>query len=102
MPQNQAAWIPAAGQPLKLDSAEYVSPGSYDIVIKSHAVAINPVDWKMQDHGMFIEEYPSVFGCDVAGVVEEVGNEVKTFQKGDRVIGYEAGSYRVGILTDGE
>lgn len=87
MPRNQAAWILAAGQPLKVGDAQYEPPGPQDIMIRNQAVAINPVDWKMQDHGMFIESYPTVFGCDVAGTVEEVGSEVKSFAPGDRVIG---------------
>lgn len=40
----------------------------------------------MQDLDMVVEQYQSIFGCDVAGVVEEVRSEVKTFTKGDRVI----------------
>ena len=44
-------------------------------------MAINPVDWKMQDHSMFIEKYSRVCGCDIAIVVEEVGNEVTAFEK---------------------
>ena len=87
MPRNQAASIPSAGQSLEVTEAPYERPGLQEIVIKTQAVAINPVDWKMQDHGIFIDNYPSRFGCDVAGIVEEVGEEVKAFQIGDRVIG---------------
>lgn len=87
MPQNQAAWIKAQGAPLVVEDAPYNAPGPQEILIKNHAVAINPVDWKMQDHNIFKDKYPHIFGCDVAGVVEEVGSEVKAFTRGDRVIG---------------
>lgn len=87
MPQNQAAWIPGPGQNLQVGEASYERPGPHDIIIKNRAVAINPVDWKMQDHGLFIDKYPTFFGCDVAGTIEEVGSEVIGFAIGDRVIG---------------
>ncbi|KAF5371295.1 hypothetical protein D9758_004249 [Tetrapyrgos nigripes] len=45
-----------------------------------------PVDWKMQAFGLFIEKYPAVLGCDLAGDVETVGEGVTGFNKGDRVL----------------
>ena len=86
IPNNRAAFIPAPGKPLVVNDAAYVNPGPNEIVIKNAVVAINPVDWKQQDHGIFIEKYPSVFGVDVAGVVEEVGSDVSPFVPGDRVM----------------
>jgi NADPH:quinone reductase-like Zn-dependent oxidoreductase len=50
---NQAAWIKdPKGKPLQVGPADYVKPGSGQIVVKNAAVAINPVDWKIQviDH----------------------------------------------------
>ena len=55
------------------------------VIIKNKAVAINPVDWKIQDSGYFIKEWPAVLGTDVAGEVVDVGEDVKNFKKGDRV-----------------
>jgi NADPH:quinone reductase-like Zn-dependent oxidoreductase len=49
------------------------------------ATALNPVDWKMQKYGVFQESHPALFGEDVAGVVEQVGEGVTAFKKGDRV-----------------
>ena len=48
-PTNQAAWLlrPEA-KPLTVDSAPYPYPKASEIVIKTGAVAINPVDWKIQ------------------------------------------------------
>ena len=46
---NQAAWInEKQGKPLKVDHANVPHPGDDEIIIKTHAVAINPVDWKIQ------------------------------------------------------
>ena len=47
--QNQAAWITAAkARPLKVDKGPEVKAGPGEIVIKNGAIAINPVDWKIQ------------------------------------------------------
>jgi NADPH:quinone reductase-like Zn-dependent oxidoreductase len=43
------------------------------------------VDWKIQQSGIFVEKYPATLGTDVAGVVEEVGEGVAAFKKGDKV-----------------
>ncbi|THU85444.1 GroES-like protein [Dendrothele bispora CBS 962.96] len=49
------------------------------------ATALNPIDWKAQEYGMFYEKYPAIVGSDVAGDVEDVGEGVVGFKKGDRV-----------------
>ena len=51
-PQNHAAWLTEAKGRLQVKEAPYKPPGPTDVVIKSRAVAINPVDWKMQDYGV--------------------------------------------------
>lgn len=61
-------------------------PGDDDIIIKNHALAINPVDWKVQAYPSFIGTFPFVLGEDVAGEVFQVGTNVTKFKKGDRVI----------------
>lgn len=43
---------------------------------------------KIQDYGVFVQKWPTVLGCDVAGEVVEVGDAVKHVKKGDRVMGY--------------
>ena len=37
---------------------------------------MNPVDWKIQKHGWFVNEYPAVLGTDIAGEVVELGEGV--------------------------
>ncbi|KAF7198413.1 Dehydrogenase orsE [Pseudocercospora fuligena] len=86
---NQAAWIDKEPRnPLRVGPADIPVPGDEDIVVKNHAIAINPVDWKIQDYGIFVQNWPFVLGTDVAGEVHAVGKNVTKFKKGDRVLGH--------------
>ncbi|KAM0346206.1 hypothetical protein ACHAPU_005628 [Fusarium lateritium] len=63
------------------------------VLIKVHAVGLNPTDWKHIDFGR--TEPGSRMGCDYAGIVEEVGSSVtKPFKKGDRISGVVHGGDR--------
>jgi len=88
MASNQAAWLDGKDKKLRVGDAELPKAGSDDIVIKVRAAAVNPVDWKIQDSGMFIQQWPAVLGTDAAGEVVEVGSDVQRFKKGDRVAGH--------------
>ena len=60
-----------------------------EVLVKVHAAAVNPVDWKIRESGgeRFGLKLPIILGGDIAGTVEEVGVEVKNFKKGDAVYG---------------
>ncbi|TGO68494.1 hypothetical protein BOTNAR_0024g00460 [Botryotinia narcissicola] len=89
MAQNKAAWIKTSGaNPLVIEDAPIPHPGPGELVIKNSVVAINPVDWKIQDHGRYLNKYPFILGEDTAGTVEAVGEGVVGFQKGQRVIAH--------------
>ena len=85
---NLAAILEEAKANLTVGERPIPKPGPSDVLVRNHAVATNPVDWKMQQSGDFIETYPIVLGSDVSGVVDAVGSDVKHFQKGDRVTGF--------------
>ncbi|KAH7067238.1 putative zinc-binding alcohol dehydrogenase domain-containing protein cipB [Paraphoma chrysanthemicola] len=87
-PRNQAAWLDEAGTPMRVGNAPMPAAGKGEIIVKNAAVAINPLDCHMQDLGVFVQQWPAVFGCDVAGEVYEVGPDVQRFKKGERVIGH--------------
>ncbi|KAH6666099.1 zinc-binding oxidoreductase CipB [Halenospora varia] len=91
MESNIAAWNTALGVPFKIGPAPLVTPGENQILIKNHAIAINPVDGKLQYTSLYPMAYPTIFGQDVAGEVVEVGPGVTRFKMGDRVTGFAVG-----------
>lgn len=49
MSDNKAAWITAAkAKPLKVDTGPDAKPSPDDILVKNAALAVNPIDWKIQ------------------------------------------------------
>ncbi|MCJ1316262.1 hypothetical protein MMC15_001583 [Xylographa vitiligo] len=89
-PENQAAWLLASkATPLAVGPAPYTPPGPGQLVVRNHALGINPVDWAKQMLGDAMlphVRYPIVLGEDVAGTVAAVGDGVSRFRVGDRVL----------------
>ncbi|KIX01456.1 uncharacterized protein Z518_09182 [Rhinocladiella mackenziei CBS 650.93] len=88
---NYAAWLPAEKSPLEVATAPFPDLNPDEIIVKNHAVAVNPVDWKIQTSGGFGLSYPSILGEDVAGEIVEVGHNVQGLNVGDRVIAHALG-----------
>ena len=60
-------------------------PGNRDLLVRVHAISVNPVDTKIRKrtnppHG----EY-KILGWDAVGIVEAIGKDVSLFAPGDRV-----------------
>jgi NADPH:quinone reductase-like Zn-dependent oxidoreductase len=94
-PANSAAWLPGRLADLAVKDAPYTPPGDDQIVVRGHAVAVNPLDWIIQVAGDLSYRwlsYPTVLGSDVAGEVVQVGKDVTRFTVGDRVIGHAVGT----------
>lgn len=64
-------------------------PLSHDLLVKIHAIAVNPVDTKVRKPKDKVESTPKVLGWDAAGEVIAVGDAVTLFKVGDLV--YYAG-----------
>jgi len=65
-------------------------PGPSEVKVKVAAASINPVDWKLRSGALqkFMPlELPAILGRDVSGTVVEVGQGVRGFKPGDRVLG---------------
>ncbi|KAH7361075.1 oxidoreductase [Rhexocercosporidium sp. MPI-PUGE-AT-0058] len=95
MSTNNAAWLIANNEPLQVKPAPYTHPSAHEVLIKNHAIAINPVDTFQQAMGPQIFSqmfHPFILGSDIAGEIIEVGSSVTRFKPGDRVLGFGLGS----------
>ena len=54
------------------------------VLVKIHATSLNPMDCKIGRMDL-LKQYPAVLGSDAAGTIEEVGDDVAQWRKGDRV-----------------
>lgn len=66
------------------DDVPIPKPGKDEIVIKVMSAAINPVDYKLAK-AEFPGKSSGGMGCDVAGIVHEVGADVVEFEEGHEV-----------------
>lgn len=65
-------------------------PQAGEVLIRIRAAGVLPADWKMRQGlfgGMFSAPFPHIPGSAVAGVVEQVGPGVSSFQIGQAVFG---------------
>ncbi len=69
-----------------------LKPG--EVLVRVHAVGINPPDWYLRDGLKFLPPewrppvpLPVILGSDVSGVVEAVATDVQDFSVGDEVFG---------------
>lgn len=101
---NKAAYLVSPNGPtIEVRSAPVPTPGPGELLIKTHAVAINPVDAVKQSMGNMMFEwltYPLILGYDVAGEVIKTGSDVSRFKEGDRVVGVTAGMDKRGRSPD--
>ncbi len=86
----KAVRIHAYGGPevLTYEDAPLPAIANDDVLIRVHAAAVNPVDWKIREG--YLQEFlpyklPLILGWDVSGVVEAVGADVTNFKPGDEV-----------------
>lgn len=71
--------------PFVIANSPVLRPGPGQISIKVISAALNPIDWKIQAFDFIVQNYPAILGSDIAGDVEEVGEGVEGFSKGDKV-----------------
>lgn len=84
---NRGAWLPyKQARPLQVDDAPMPRPGPDEVIVKVHAVAINPADVAVQSLGIVYNDFPVIIGCDAAGEVIDLGTDVENYEKGDRVL----------------
>ncbi len=79
---------------LELTDVPVPRVGPNGVLVRVHATSINPVDWKLREgwlSGLWKLRFPVIWGCDVSGVVEQVGSAVTMFKPGDEVYGFKHG-----------
>ncbi|KAJ7660140.1 GroES-like protein [Mycena polygramma] len=86
MSNQQALLIPSPKAPFVLGQRPIPVPGKGEVRIKIMAVGLNPMNWAQRELDFFITAYPAVIGADIAGVVDEVGEGVDGFAKGDEIL----------------
>lgn len=94
MPENEALWLPAKGAAFRRGPAPQTPPQAGELLVRTRAVAVNPVDRLIPVIGGFVYpwlSYPAILGSDVAGEVVAVGPGVTRFRVGDRVLGHAVG-----------
>ncbi len=79
------------GGPDAVELADVPDPGAAgpgEIVVDVRAASVNPVDFKIREGALkplLKLKLPIVLGNDLAGVVREVGPDVRRFQAGDEI-----------------
>ena len=84
------------GGPEVLEIADVPVPqvGPNGVLVRVHASSVNPVDWKLRQgllSALWDLRFPVIWGCDLSGVVEHVGDAVTLFKPGDAVYGFKHG-----------
>jgi NADPH:quinone reductase-like Zn-dependent oxidoreductase len=91
--RNRAVQLSAFGGPevLSVRTVPVPQAGPDEIRVRVTAAGLNPMDWIMtadaETAARFGLGLPCGFGTDYAGVVDQVGDNVKGFAPGDRVFG---------------
>ncbi|MGG3624540.1 NADP-dependent oxidoreductase [Bacillus gobiensis] len=77
---------------LRIGESAKPSPGKGEVLIKTAAAGINPLDWMIRAgylKEMIPYSFPLIIGSDVSGVVEKIGPGVTRFKEGDAVFGMQ-------------
>ena len=80
---------------IEIREVDKPTPGAYQALVRLEAAALcNATDSKLfTGHFPGVENYPLVLGHETVGIVEAVGDHVKNFKAGDRVIGGLLGAF---------
>lgn len=90
-----------------VDIAEPEITSPHQVKVRIRAAGINPIDTKVRSRGLFYDATPpAIIGCDGAGEVVAIGDQVSRFKTGDLVwfchggLGREQGNYAEYTVID--
>jgi NADPH:quinone reductase-like Zn-dependent oxidoreductase len=110
------AWVyDRYGSPdvLRFEEVETPSPAGDEVTVRVRACGLNAADWHVMRADPFLvrlrfglrrPRHPRIAGCDVAGVVEAIGEDVTRCSPGDRVfgeVGFEGGLAELATIPEG-
>ncbi len=80
-----AAVLREVGKPLQIEDVQINKPGPHEVLIRTVAAGLCHSDLHFME-GSYPHPLPAVLGHESAGIVEQVGSEVRTVKVGDHVI----------------
>jgi S-(hydroxymethyl)glutathione dehydrogenase/alcohol dehydrogenase len=81
----KAAVLREVGKPLQIEQVEISKPGPREVLVRTVAAGVCHSDLHFIE-GSYPTQLPIVLGHESAGIVEQVGSEVRTVKVGDHVI----------------
>ncbi|GGD60933.1 NAD(P)-dependent alcohol dehydrogenase [Croceicoccus mobilis] len=83
--EGKAAIVRGKGQELSVEPVKYSGPQADEVIVRITATGVCHTDMVVRDQGYPVP-LPLVLGHEGAGVIEEVGANVTTLEKGDHVV----------------
>jgi NADPH:quinone reductase-like Zn-dependent oxidoreductase len=90
---------------LSYEDAPVPVPAAGEVLVKTIAVSINPIDWKLRRgdlREMVPLEFPAILGRDLSGEVAALGEGVSSLKVGERVFGLVNRSYAEYVVCKSE
>ncbi|KAL0059591.1 hypothetical protein AAF712_013642 [Marasmius tenuissimus] len=86
MSSQKALFLTEERGSFAVNTRDIPTPGAGEVLVEVKAVALNPVDWKVQKIESWLQNYPAVLGMDIAGDVAKLGEGAEGVKVGDRVV----------------
>ncbi|KAK6827237.1 quinone oxidoreductase (alcohol dehydrogenase GroES-like domain-containing protein) [Apiospora arundinis] len=85
---HKAAVLHSLKQPYVVDHNRPVPEllHEWEVLVKSHVIGLNPIDWKAPDFGFGIPTLPYTAGRELAGRVIQASKSTSRIKEGDNVI----------------